>query len=51
MYVGGILGVKSMSWQDYKDEMRGRFIFIAIVIVIFAIIALVLALLGVEPPN
>jgi|GEM_PF-6659530 len=40
-----------MSWEDYKEEMKGRWIFIAIIIVLFSIIALVLSLCGVEPPN
>ena len=40
-----------MSWEDYKKEMKGRWIFIAIIFAIFCIIALVLSLAGVEPPN
>ena len=40
-----------MSWEDYKEEMKARWIFIAIIIVLFSIIAFVLSLCGVEPPN
>ncbi|MFH1731072.1 MAG: hypothetical protein ABIF82_05390 [Planctomycetota bacterium] len=40
-----------MTWEDYKKEMKERWMFIGIVIALFALIALILAMLGVEPPN
>ena len=40
-----------MSWEDYKQEMKARWIFIGIIFAIICVIAIILSLAGVEPPN
>ena len=37
--------------MSYKDEMKARWIFIAIIFAIFCLIVFILSLAGVEPPN